>query len=152
VKAGQAPGFPRFKSLARFPGFSFKDHKRGDGWRFTPGKDWRHGTLRLQGIGHVKARGQARQGGEIRSSDVLHRSGKWFLSLTLDVGSPQRERTGDAALAYDWGVETFLTGVTHDDQDVDLANPRWWQAEKDHVTELQRAYSAKKNKRSNRRR
>lgn len=30
VKAGQAPGFPRFKSLARFPGFSFKSH--GDGW------------------------------------------------------------------------------------------------------------------------
>ena len=34
VKAGETPGFPRFKSLGRFPGFSFKSH--GDGWRFTP--------------------------------------------------------------------------------------------------------------------
>lgn len=34
VKAGQTPGFPRFKSLGRFSGFSFKSH--GDGWRFTP--------------------------------------------------------------------------------------------------------------------
>ena len=29
IKAGQTPGFPRFKSLGRFPGFSFKSH--GDG-------------------------------------------------------------------------------------------------------------------------
>ena len=45
VKAGQTPGFPRFKSLGRFPGFSFKTH--GDGWRFTPEDGWRHGSLRL---------------------------------------------------------------------------------------------------------
>lgn len=57
VKAGQAPGFPRFKSLRRMPGFGYKSH--GDGWRFTPGADWKHGTLRLQGVGHIKARGRA---------------------------------------------------------------------------------------------
>jgi putative transposase len=150
VKAGQAPGFPRFKSLARFPGLSFKGH--GDGWRFTPGADWRHGTLRLSGIGHLRARGQARQSGDIRASDVLHRDGKWFLSLTLDIGTPQRERTGDAAMAFDWGVETFLTGVDHAGESLRLDNPRWWQAEKVRITELQQAVSRKKNKRSNRRR
>ena len=57
-RRGQEPGFPRFKSLARFPGLSFKGH--GDGWRFTPGADWRHGTLRLSGVGQIRARGQAR--------------------------------------------------------------------------------------------
>lgn len=148
VKAGGAPGFPRFKSLARFPGFSFKEH--GDGWRFTPGADWRHGTLRLSGIGQLRARGQARQGGDVRASDVLHRDGKWYLSMTLDVGTPQRKRTGDAALAFDWGVETFLTGVDHAGEVIRLDNPRWWQAEKDRITELQRALSRKTNKHSNR--
>lgn len=97
MKAGQAPGFPRFKRLARYPGFSIKGH--GDGWRFAPGSDWRHGALRLSGVGHVKARGQARQGGEVRASEVLHRNGQWFLSQTLDVGVPLRERGGHAALA-----------------------------------------------------
>lgn len=149
VKAGQAPGFPRFKSLSRFPGFSFKSH--GDGWRFTSGADWRHGTLRLSGIGHLRARGQARQGGEVRSSDILHRDGKWFLSLTLDIGTPRRERTGDAALSFDWGVETFLSGVTHTGETLRIENPRWWQAEKDRVVELQQAVARKRNKRSNRR-
>jgi putative transposase len=150
VKAGQAPGFPRYKSLSRFPGFSFKSH--GDGWRFTPGTHWRHGTLRLQGIGHVKARGQARQGGEVRASDVLHRDGQWFLSLTLDIGQPRRECTADAALGFDWGVETFLTGVDHAGKAIRLDNPRWWQAEKERITGLQQAVSRKKNRRSNRRR
>jgi putative transposase len=35
VKKGDNPGFPCFKSLSRFPGFSFKS--QGDGWKFTPG-------------------------------------------------------------------------------------------------------------------
>lgn len=83
---------------------------------------------------------------------MLHRDGKWYLSLTLDIGTPQRQRTGDAAMAFDWGVETFLTGIDHADCEVSLDNPRWWRSEKDRVTGLQQAVSRKKNKRSNRRR
>lgn len=150
VKAGQEPGFPRFKSLARFPGFSFKGH--GDGWRFTPGADWRHGTLRLSGVGQIRARGQARQGGEIRSSDLLHKDGCWYLSLTLAVAQPERERTGNGAMAYDWGVETFLSGITHAGDRVNIDNPRWWQQAKGEIVALQQAVSRKANKRSNRRR
>ena len=150
VKAGQTPGFPRFKSLARFPGMSFKGH--GDGWRFTPAENWRHGSLRITGVGQIAARGKARQGGDIRASEVLHRDGKWYLSLTLDIGQPQRERTQDGALAFDWGVETFLSGVTHTDEVICIDNPRWWQSEKERVIALQQAVSSKRNKQSKRRR
>lgn len=149
VKAGEEPGFPRFKSLARFPGFGFKSH--GDGWQFTPEDGWRHGSLRLSGVGHIRARGQARQGGEIRSSEILHRNGRWYLSLTLAVAKPERQRTGHAAMAYDWGVETFLTGITHSGESIKIENPRWWRQSKEKDIELQRAVSSKKNKRSNRR-
>ena len=150
VKAGQEPGFPRFKSLARFPGFSFKGH--GDGWRFTPGADWRHGTLRLSGVGQIRARGHARQGGEVRASDILHRDGCWYLSLTVAVAQPERERTGNGAMAYDWGVETFLSGITHAGDRVNIDNPRWWQQAKYEIVALQQAVSRKANTRSNRRR
>lgn len=89
VKSGDSPGFPRFKSKARFPGFSFKSH--GDGWRFTPGNDWKNGSLRIGGAGHIKCRGKARQGGRICASDLLHRNGEWFLSLTVEVKNvPQK--------------------------------------------------------------
>ena len=153
VKSGQTPGFPRFKSLDRFPGFSFKTH--GDGWRFTPEDNWKHGSLRLSGVGQIRARGQARQGGAMRSSEILHRNGQWYLSLTLDIGTPKRARTADGALAFDWGVETFLSGVTHAteaNEVISIDNPRWWQADKDKIVALQRAVSSKPNKRSNRRR
>ena len=149
VRAGQTPGFPRFKSLGRFPGFSFKSH--GDGWRFTPEDGWRHGSLRLSGVGQIRARGQARQGGDIRASDILHHNGRWYLSLTVAVAVPERARQADGAMAYDWGVETFLSGVTHADKTIQIDNPRWWQQEKDQTRRLQQAVSRKSNKRSNRR-
>lgn len=149
VKSGQTPGFPRFKSLGRFPGFSFKSH--GDGWRFTPEGGWRHGSLRLSGVGQIRARGQARQGGEIRASDILHRDGHWYLSLTVAVALPERARHADGAMAYDWGVQTFLSGVTHAGETIEIDNPRWWQCEKDRTIHLQQAVSRKTNKRSHRR-
>ena len=149
VRAGQTPGFPRFKSLGRFCGFSFKSH--GDGWRFTPEDGCKHGNLRLSGVGQIRARGQARQGGDIRASDILHRDGRWYLSLTVAVAVPERARQADGAMAYDWGVETFLSGVTHADETIQIDNPRWWQQEKDQTRRLQQAVSRKSNKRSNRR-
>lgn len=149
IKAGQTPGFPRFKSLSRFSGFSFKSH--GDGWRFTPEDGWKHGSLRLSGVGQIRARGQARQGGEIRSSDILHKDGRWYLSLTVAVASPERTRQTDGALAYDWGVERFLSGVTHTGKLENIDNPRWWQQVKNEIVALQQAVSRKTNKRSNRR-
>jgi len=149
IKSGQTPGFPRFKSMGRFPGFSFKTH--GDGWRFTPEEGYRHGSLRLAGVGQICARGQARQGGEIRASDILHRDGRWYLSLTLAVALPERARYANGAMAYDWGVATFLSGVTHAGETIQIDNPRWWQQEKDQTIRLQQAVSRKTNKRSNRR-
>lgn len=142
VKAGQSPGFPRFKSLARFPGISFKKH--GDGWRFTPGKDWRHGSLRLSGVGHVRCRGEARQGGRICASELLHRDGQWFLSLTVEPQAIERDRTADAAVGIDWGVETLLTCAYEDGRSARIENPRWYQADREHITLLQQAVSRKK--------
>ena len=142
VKAGQTPGFPRFKSLSRFPGFSFKGH--GDGWRFTPNKDWKHGSLRLSGIGQVACRGQARQGGDICASDLLCRDGQWFLSLTVAPAEIVRERTGHGAIGLDWGVETLLSGVTDQGEEVKLENPRWYQGDKAEITVLQQAVSRKR--------
>ena len=63
VKASETPGFPRYKGRDRFPGFGFKTH--GDGFRFEPGPNWRHGRLRLSGVGMIRARGEARTPGQI---------------------------------------------------------------------------------------
>ena len=74
VEAGEEPGFPRFKGKDRFPGFGFKTH--GDGFRFTPGKDWRHGKLRLSGVGEMTARGEARTPGRVVCCDIQRKGGR----------------------------------------------------------------------------
>ncbi len=139
-KKGQAPGFPRFKSLSRMPGFGYKSH--GDGWRFTPGADWRNGTLRLMEVGHIKARGQARTpGGTVKSCELMHEHGTWHLSLTVEC-TPERE-SGTKAGAADWGVSTLLTIV--DDAGVhEVANPRHSQAGMERQVELHQRVSRKK--------
>lgn len=139
-KKGQTPGFPRFKSLARMPGFGYKSH--GDGWRFTPGSDWRNGTLRLMEVGHIKARGQARTpDGVIKSCELLHEHGQWHLSLTVEC-APKRQG-GALAGAADWGVSTLLTVV--DDEGVhEVTNLRISQQGMDRQVELQQAVSRAK--------
>lgn len=142
IKRGQTPGFPRFKSLARFPDFSFKSH--GDGWSFLPGKDWKHGRLRIGGVGHIQCRGQARQGGRICASDLLYRNGVWMLSLTVEPEQIVRSRTGHAAIGIDWGVEHLLTIAFDDGNYRHIENPRWHQQAAEDITRLQQSVSRKK--------
>lgn len=139
VHSGQTPGFPRFKSISRMPGFGYKGH--GDGWRFTPNENWKHGTLRLQGVGHIKARGMARTAGTIKSCELLHRQGEWHLSLTLEC-EPVREG-GGAAVAADWGTEQLLSLVKPDGSRQSIPNPRWFKTHQDRQIALDQAVARK---------
>ena len=118
---GERAGFPRFKSFDAFGGIGFKSH--GDGWRFTPGVDWKHGKLRLQGIGIVRARGQARtKEGTVKACELMHRDGVWHLSLTVEC-EPVRDG-GVKACGLDWGVEHFASLVFDDGTSSHIDNPR----------------------------
>ena len=148
VKAGQTPGFPRFKNRDRFPGFGFKRH--GDGFRFTPGQGWRHGTLRLSGIGEMQARGEARTPGEVVCADVQRKPDGWLLSLVVAC-EPHRERTGETVAGLDWGVETFATLCTGPMLFGEVENDRFLSAEQEALKEDQRKLSkALRSKRSKR--
>lgn len=158
---GQTPGFPRFKSIARMPGFGYKSH--GDGWRFAPnlanqGKPddfgsilWsKHGVLRIAGVGHVKARGQARAAGLVKSCELIHKRGEWYASVTLECADTDlaRVRTQDVAMGADWGVNRLLTLVRTDaalgEVREDVENPRWFKADEDRQVLLDRTRSRKK--------
>ncbi|MEW5791494.1 MAG: hypothetical protein ACOY4L_11430 [Pseudomonadota bacterium] len=81
VKNGETPGFPRFKSLHRYPGWGYKTH--GDGWKLRPGENGAHGKLYLQGIGLLPIRGKARTAGAPVTCEILHKAGRWYASVTL---------------------------------------------------------------------
>jgi len=166
---GQSPGFPRFESLARMPGIGFKGH--GDGWRFAPnlaknGKPddfgairWsKHGTLRLQGLGHIKIRGEARAAGVIKSCELLHSRGssgsEWHVSVTMECADVDvaRRRTEHHAMGADWGVSRLMTIVrtdgaengTHREVREDIENPRWFKTNQERLVALDRAVSSKR--------
>ena len=149
VKAGEKPGFPRFKPLSRYPGWGYNTH--GDGFRLYPGDGMKHGQVRLSGIGMVRMRGKARTVGEVKTAEVMHQAGKWYLSVTVEC-DPQRS-AGNKAVGVDWGLETFATVVDPDGVNDPISNPRFLdKTQRQRLKTLQQAVSRKTNKRSNRRR
>lgn len=141
IKKGETPGFPRFKSFARFPGWGYKQH--GDGFRFHSDGE-KHGRLHLSGIGTIKARGKMRIQGKIKCCEILHRNDQWYVSLTVEAESADRVCLGSEAFGFDWGVETLLTGVASGGAIIEKENPRWYRTDEARQTELQQAISRKK--------
>jgi putative transposase len=163
IKSGaRAPGFPRFQSKDRFPGFGYKEH--GNGFRFTPKLDkdgnWKHGTLYLAGVGKMTARGEARTVGQkICECSILRKCDGWYLSLVVEC-MPYREH-GEAEAGLDWGVETLATLAYENEDTGEIAfeavpNGRLWQDAADAIKAAQRDLSKtlrdkKRSKRSMRR-
>jgi len=143
VKAGQTPGFPRFKSAKRFSGFCYPDPA---GWKLMQcGK--RGGTLRL-GSGKeamaIRLRGRHRFGAEARPNDltIILKNGEWFASVTLRVpeSACSRERTGHEHRGIDFGVADW---ATFDNGEI-IENPRWMREELPKLAALQRQRARKR--------
>ena len=115
VKAGQTPGYPRFKGNARFDSVQWP--KDGDGARWLP--DQRRGYL--QGVGQVKVHLHRRVEGIVKTVQVKRQGRRWMLVLSCDdVPTKPLPATGGQA-GIDVGVVTYATlsdGTA-------VANPRW---------------------------
>jgi len=115
VKAGQTPGYPRFKGNARF--HSVEWPKDGDGARWLP--DQRR--VYLHGIGQVKVHVHREARGRVKTLQVKRQGRRWVLVLSCDdVPTNPLPATG-ARAGVDVGVVTYATlsdGTT-------VANPRW---------------------------
>ena len=143
VKAGQRPGFPRFKAASRFSGFSYPDPA---GWK-VHGHGQRGATLRL-GSGKdamtIRMRGRHRFGEQATPNDltITRREGEWFASVTLRVPEAAcvRERSESAHRGVDFGVTDW---ATFDDGQT-IANPRWTRCELPRLGALQRERARKK--------
>jgi putative transposase len=103
VKAGQAPGYPRFRSAHRFSSIEWP--KDGDGCRWQP--DARR--VYLQGIGHVKVTVHCQVEGRVKTIQV-HREGRhWMLILSCDQRPTRPLQPSQAAVGLDVGIASFAT-------------------------------------------
>jgi putative transposase len=93
----------------------------------------------------MQARGQPRQGGTIKSGELMHKRGVWHLSLTLECPTIERE-SGNAACGLDWGVETFAMLAFPDGASEPIENPRLYRTQKAKELELERIRDRRKRR------
>lgn len=143
VKAGQTPGFPRFRSSKRFSGFCYPDPA---GWKLLA-RGGRGATIRLgsgKGALMLRARGRHRFGADAQPNDLTltRRNGAWFASVTLRVpdAACARERTDDQRRGVDFGVADWASF----DNGGRIENPRWTRLELPKLAALQRQRARKR--------
>jgi putative transposase len=142
VRAGETPGYPRFKSAQRFNSIEWP--KDGDGCRWHP--DTR--KVYLQGIGQVRATVHRQVEGRVKTIQVRRQGRHWMLVLSCDqVRTQPLEPTG-AAVGVDVGIASFAT--TSDGEHV--PNPRWGRVAAAKLSRAQRVLARKQRGSNNRRR
>jgi putative transposase len=142
VKAGETPGYPRFKPAHRFDSVEWP--KDGDGCRWQP--DTR--KVYLQGIGQVKVSVHRRVEGRVKTIQVRREGRRWMLILSCDQVPTRPLTPTRAAVGVDVGIVSFAT--TSDGQRV--PNPGWGRAAAAKVASAQRALARKERGSNNRRR
>jgi putative transposase len=146
-EGSKRPGFQRFKSRDRWSGFGFKTH--GDGFTLTPGKGWRHGKLRVSGVGEISVRDEARTPDRIVACDLMRKADGWFASIVLEC-QPHREPS-EREVGLDWGIETLATLAYAPGECDNFENDRPLAAEQELLRTEQRALcKALRGKRSKR--
>jgi putative transposase len=146
VKAGEAPGYPRFKGAGWFDTIEWP--KDGDGcrWDSTPDNPTQT-RVRLQGVGHVKVNQHRPVQGTVKTISVKREGARWYVILSCD-GVPARPlpATG-AVVGVDMGVASFLT--TSDG--VHVPNPRYLARSADRLASAQQALAEERRKAGRRR-
>jgi putative transposase len=132
VKAGQTPGYPRFKGTGHFDTVTFP--KDGDGCRWDSTPHDPNTRVRFQGIGHIRVHQHRPVRGRVKTISVKREGRRWYVVLSCDdVPTEPLPDTG-TVIGIDMGVTHFLT--TSDGEH--LANPRFLQAAADELAEAQR--------------
>ncbi|MFF4779457.1 RNA-guided endonuclease InsQ/TnpB family protein [Microtetraspora fusca] len=139
VKAGQKPGFPRFKGRGWFDTVEWP--KDGDGCRWDSQPEHPTATfVRLHGVGHVRVHQHRPVLGRVKTISVKREGSRWYVVLSCDdVPAHTLPATG-AVVGLDMGVASLVT--TSDGKH--LANPRHLDASADRLAAAQRDLARKK--------
>jgi putative transposase len=141
VKAGQEPGYPRFKPAHRFDSVEWPSP--GDACKWRPEAS----RVYLQGVGHVKVSVHRAVEGRLKTISVKREGRRWFLVLSCD-DVPERllEPTG-SEIGIDVGIASFATTSAGKH----IANPRPGRVAASRLASAQQNLAKKKPGSNNRR-
>lgn len=135
VKAGRAPGCPRFKGAGHFDTVTFP--KDGDGCRWDSTPHDRQTRVRLQGVGHVRVHQHRPVQGRVKTILVKREGNRWYVILARDnVLAEELPPTG-AVVGIDMGTTHFLTTSEGEHEE----NPRFLGSVAEEPAEAQRHLS-----------
>jgi putative transposase len=135
VRAGEKPGYPRFKGRGRFDTVEWPED--GDGCRWDSSAGGGQVRVRLQGIGQVKVRQHRPVTGTVKTVSVKREGRRWYVVLSCDGVPAEPLPAIGAVTGIDMGVVSFLTTSegTH------FANPLYLAASAGRLTRAQQALS-----------
>jgi len=113
VKAGENPGYPRFKGYGRYDSFTYTQS----------GFSLKSGKLLLSKIGDIKIKLHRAIVGEIRRLNIRRMpTGKWFVSFLVEVEPDEPLPKTGLSIGVDVGLKSFITLSNGDHVD----NPRFF--------------------------
>jgi putative transposase len=133
VKAGQAPGYRRFRGASWFETVEFP--KDGDGCRWDSTPHDPVTRVRLQGVGHVRVHQHRPVRGRVKTISVKREGARWYVVLACDDVPAQPLPATGAVTGIDVGVVHFLTTSEGDH----LPDPRHGKRNLDALADAQRA-------------
>ncbi|HEY9153139.1 MAG TPA: transposase [Anaerolineales bacterium] len=138
VKAGEMPGYPRFKGKNRFDSFGLKEY--GNGFKLEGRR------LKLSGIGRMRVRWHRPIEGKIKTLRIRRQAGKWYACFACEVNEQPFPSTGQE-VGVDVGIYHLLATSDNDTEE----NPQWYRNAQAELRILQRRVSRRKLGGSNRR-
>lgn len=138
VKAGEKPGYPRFKGRDRFSSFGFKEY--GNGFRL----DGRR--LKLSGVGRVAVRWHRALPCAPKTVRIARRADGWYAMFTCRVDATPLPNTGK-----DVGVDVGITALIATSDGEKVPNPKWYRLAQKRLRRKQRRVSRRQKNGSNRR-
>jgi len=128
LKAGEKPGYPRFKGYGRYESFCYPQ----SGFSIT-----HDDRVSLSKIGAVKMVYHRPVRGSLKTATV-HRSstGKWYITFSCEC-DPERLTPTDTQVGIDVGLKTFATLSSAEE----IENPRFFRKEEKALKCVQRKHS-----------
>jgi putative transposase len=139
VKAGERPGFPRFKSRDRFNSIEFPAY--GDGMKLVGGR------LYVQHVGMIRIKMHRPIEGEIKTVTLKRVAGRWFALFSCDLGPVVAAPSPNPPVGIDVGIESFLTTSDGERE----PNPTYHKTALPELRRAQRSLARKRNGGKNRR-
>lgn len=131
IKAGETPGYPRFKGRNRFDTVEFPSY--GDGCKLDGA------VVYLQHIGRVKVKLHRPVEGTLKTISFKHEADGWHVVLSCELPDTVAEPSPLPETGIDLGLKTFL--VTADGHEI--APPRYYRKAQAALRRAQRAVARK---------